>query len=131
MLEFVELGVVTRPSRKPIRAPALSSARGMSPSGSSTQISGTTDCGEFFCRRASRNKFAGSNTDGAAKSFPARIGGNRDTSDRLQRMFPLLAAMARRHSFNADAPRRQARYFSPEYAVNTCAIRRPGDRSVF
>jgi len=93
MLEFVELGVVTRPSRKPIRAPALSSARGMSPSGSSTQISGTTDCGEFFCRRASRNKFAGSNTDGAAKSFPARIGGNRDTSDRLQRMFPLLAAM--------------------------------------
>src|SRR5215469_13327340 len=51
----------------------------MSPSGSSRQTSGTASSGKSFCRRASRNRFSGSKTEGAAKSFPVRIGGAFDT----------------------------------------------------
>ena len=51
----------------------------MSPSGSRMQISGTSMLGKFFWRRASRSRFPGSNTDGAVKSFPVKIGGGCDT----------------------------------------------------
>src|SRR5215471_14336143 len=51
----------------------------MSPSGSRMQISGTAALGKFFWRRASRSKFSGAKTEGAAKSFPAKIGGNLGT----------------------------------------------------
>ena len=49
----------------------------MSPSGSRMQISGTSALGKFFWRRASRSKFSGSKTDGAAKYFSVKIGGLR------------------------------------------------------
>src|SRR5258708_6211302 len=47
----------------------------MSPSGSSRQISGTAASARFFWRRASRSRFAGSNTEPAANSLSARIRG--------------------------------------------------------
>ena len=40
--------------------------RDKSPSGSRTQISGTEPTGMPFCRRASRSRFSGLNTDGQA-----------------------------------------------------------------
>src|SRR4029077_18107934 len=47
----------------------------MSPSGSRMQISGTSALGKFFWRRASRSRFSGSKTEGAAKYFSVKIGG--------------------------------------------------------
>src|ERR1700730_2835628 len=47
----------------------------MSPSGSRIQISGTSALGKFFWRRASRSRFSGSKTEGAAKYFSIKIGG--------------------------------------------------------
>src|ERR1700731_848767 len=47
----------------------------MSPSGSRMQISGTSALGKFFWRRASRSRFSGSKTEGAAKCFSVTIGG--------------------------------------------------------
>ena len=47
----------------------------MSPSGSRMQISGTSALDKFFWRRASRSRFSGSKTEGAAKCFSVKIGG--------------------------------------------------------
>src|SRR3954470_762131 len=47
----------------------------MSPSGSSTQISGTDLNASCFCRLASRSNALGSNTEGVAEFLLSRIGG--------------------------------------------------------
>src|SRR5262245_49542 len=47
----------------------------MSPSGSRMQTGGTSRAARPVCRRASRRNAAGANTDGAAGSLLARIGG--------------------------------------------------------
>ena len=63
----------------------------MSPSGSRTQISGISPSGSAFCRRASRSRLAGSNTDRAVNSFPARIGGSTDRARLV--LMPVLSGM--------------------------------------
>src|SRR3954463_16263679 len=52
----------------------------MSPSGSRMHTSGTFASGSAFCRRASRSRASGSNTEAAFGSLLARMGGT-DTAD--------------------------------------------------
>jgi len=52
----------------------------MSPSGSIKHTAGTVTDGNPLCRRPSRSKFAGSNSDTAAKSFPVSNGEDVDSA---------------------------------------------------
>src|SRR6516225_4179303 len=55
-------------------APVRLRWRTTSPSGSSTQISGTATSGNCLCLRASLNRASGRNTEGASWSLPSTIG---------------------------------------------------------
>src|SRR6516162_5626885 len=55
-------------------APVRLRWRATSPSGSSTQMSGTATSGNCLCLRASLNRASGRNTEGASWSLPSTIG---------------------------------------------------------